>query len=210
MKMPLLTSLLFLMATAASAGSLGEFAGWDETPEAYYITASERQEWKKFASEGDAKTFVEEYFTRRGDGFREELQRRIAIADQYLSQGKKKGSERLQGKMVILLGAPAAISRSNKSEMGSQLSSSPEAASAISNVSGDQATYMRVEPDIVTYTFNDPKVLEIIGRDGDLVVDVAVDTANGKESIRDRKMRKTLDEAFEKIARFSIVVPENE
>jgi GWxTD domain-containing protein len=202
-----LMSLILLVTAGASAASLGALAGWDETPEAYYMTESERQAWKKIASEEEAARFVEEYFSRRGDGFREELDRRIEVADQYLSRGKTKGSERLQGKLVILLGAPAAIVKKNKSEMGRAVGTSTEASSATSNVSGDQSTYMRIEPDVITYTFDDPTVLGVIGKEGRFVVDVTVDTANGKESIRERKMRKALDDAFEKIAQFSIVVP---
>jgi GWxTD domain-containing protein len=98
-----------LLSSDLTAAGLSKLKGWDETPEAYFLTVEERGRWAKLTTDEEAEKFVEEYRASRGKGFAAAIQSRIEYADKNFSMGKKKGSLTLRGRTLIVLGPPARV-----------------------------------------------------------------------------------------------------
>jgi GWxTD domain-containing protein len=88
------------------ASALVAYEGWDESPEAYFLTEADRREWAAISNDSEAAAFVETYFQRRGPCFERELRRRIAYADAHFSTVKTHGAMTLSGRIIIVLGPP--------------------------------------------------------------------------------------------------------
>src|SRR5216684_9211587 len=99
----LFVAALLLCTASVYADGLVNFKGWDATPQAYFMTKAEHQEWATIQSDDEAHKFVESYLARRGPGFPAMLEVRVAAADKHLTVGKLPGSQTLRGKLVILL-----------------------------------------------------------------------------------------------------------
>ncbi len=84
----------------------GNILDWGDSPQGYLMTVQERSEWETVHSEGEAATFIQNYWTRHGEAFHAELMNRIAAADKFLGLSQKKGSETERGRVFIVLGAP--------------------------------------------------------------------------------------------------------
>jgi GWxTD domain-containing protein len=104
-------SVFLLLVPAALWGDRlsAKYRSWDKSPEAYFLTAEERTQWKNIRADADAEKFIADYFARRGPDFPAILKERIAAADKFFSSGKIKGSETLRGKVVILFGPPTSV-----------------------------------------------------------------------------------------------------
>ena len=111
------TTILLVLALAAApaafaAGLSKQYKNWDKTPEAYFLTNPERDQWKKVKTDQEAQNFILDYKTKRGPDFEKMLTERMAVADKYFSSGETKGSETLRGKVIIVFGPPSGIDQS--------------------------------------------------------------------------------------------------
>lgn len=80
---------------------------WDDTPEAYFMTSAEVDQWQRHVlSPTDAEKFVEEFRRKRGPQFQKDLAARIAFADKNFALAKVPGSRTARGRVFILLGPP--------------------------------------------------------------------------------------------------------
>ncbi|HUR80600.1 MAG TPA: GWxTD domain-containing protein [Thermoanaerobaculia bacterium] len=86
---------------------------WNKTPEAYFMTAAEKAEWKNVSSPEDARRFIDEFYRKRGEQFRKDVFTRIDIADKNFKLDKVRGSETQKGRVFMLLGQPN-TSRTNR------------------------------------------------------------------------------------------------
>ena len=112
MKKTVVSLALLLAASVVFADGLSKkYKVWDRSPEAYFLTSSEREQWKKVRTDADAQNFILDYKARRGPDFEKMLADRIAVADKYFSSGETKGSETLRGKVVIVFGPPSSIEK---------------------------------------------------------------------------------------------------
>jgi GWxTD domain-containing protein len=103
-------TVLFLLPVAATGEGLSEtYRSWDKSPEAYFLTAEERASWKNVKTDEQAEKFVADYFAARDLLLPSVLEERIAIADKSFSSGKVKGSQTLNGKIVIVFGLPSRL-----------------------------------------------------------------------------------------------------
>src|SRR5690242_16637983 len=98
---------------AVAAMGADDILKWSKTPEAYYMTAAEKAEWKKIASPGDAQKFVDEYRRKRGEQFLKDVRTRIDIADKNFKLDKTPGSLTQKGRVFMLLGKPT-TARTNR------------------------------------------------------------------------------------------------
>jgi GWxTD domain-containing protein len=119
--------------TPLLAEDLGRFQDWNESPEGYFMTKAEREQWAHVASAGDAEKFVEAFLAKRDAGFPAEVKLRAEQADKYLTIGKVKGSKSLRGKVIVLMGPPSAIHVSSHT-MTTTKRDSPAVAGALSNI----------------------------------------------------------------------------
>jgi GWxTD domain-containing protein len=105
--------LTVLLAVAAPLFAADDIMKWNKTPEAYYMTAAEKAEWKKVASPEQAQKFVDEYRRKRGEQFLKDVRTRIDIADKQFKLDKTAGSLTQKGRVFMLLGSPS-TSRTNR------------------------------------------------------------------------------------------------
>ena len=67
MKKTVVSLALLLAASVVFADGLSKkYKVWDRSPEAYFLTSSEREQWKKVRTDADAQNFILDYKARRG------------------------------------------------------------------------------------------------------------------------------------------------
>ena len=110
-----LKNTLFAAAVAIAVPlfAADDLLQWHKTPEAYFMTAEERTEWKRIASPEDAQRFVDAFHRRRGPQFGRDVRTRIDIADTNFRLDKTAGSLTQKGRVYLLLGPPN-TSRTNR------------------------------------------------------------------------------------------------
>ena len=98
-----MASILLAVALVAASGERGA-GDWSSSPEAYFMTAAETQEWKKLTSEEERARFQLDYWRRRDPTpdtdrhvFQERVRSRILSADDRFSFGKTAGSRSRRG-----------------------------------------------------------------------------------------------------------------
>src|SRR6266536_4750628 len=87
--------------TSLALAQLSKYKDWAKSPEAYFLTPAEKQEWAAVKGDEEAEKFIALYWARRDPNpataqneFRDGVQRRIAAADeQFKSRRYPKGSE---------------------------------------------------------------------------------------------------------------------
>ena len=111
-------ALLSLLAISAFAQVSQEFKDWSTGPATWLMTEEEKTRWKTVKTDADARAFVDLFWARRdptpgtpANEFRNEYNDRVEYADRQFAEGKKKGSMTERGRMFIVLGSPARISR---------------------------------------------------------------------------------------------------
>jgi GWxTD domain-containing protein len=137
------------MASLALA-QLSKYKDWAKSPEAYYLTPSEREEWSRIKSDDEAGKFIALYWAKRDptpstsqNEFKDGVLRRIAAADeQYKARRYSKGSESARGHVFVVLSAPNRQSQTRAQDRAggavgdSGLPTRPEGGSGI----GDNST----------------------------------------------------------------------
>lgn len=211
----LATAVLLLCALSLFAVPPGEkYKQWSESPEAYFMTEAERQQWLAVTTDEAAETFVNEFRARRGgDAFLKEVHKRTEMADKYLTIGGVKGSGSMRGKLVVLFGAPANIAVSDRVAMKGY---APGANTAMvtdlgvghtaATPGGTQRMSGSREPGRAfrdfTFTFAASATPAFKGKD--YVVSIETDTGTGKDRVVKGTEQKDLDAMFEAVAKASI------
>lgn len=113
-----LTMILALSLLVASSGLVfgqlsEEYADWAEGPEGFLLTKEEKKEWKKVASDREAKHFIELFWARRNPNpssgfneFRARFDSMVTYCDREFSSEDKLGSLSDRGRVFLLLGPP--------------------------------------------------------------------------------------------------------
>jgi GWxTD domain-containing protein len=114
----LVFALAGLVVATSALAELSKYKDWDKGPEAYFLTTTERADWKAVSTDEDAEKFIAVYYARRGgDPFKQEISRRISAADQqFKMQRYKRGADSVRGHLLIVLGAPSRVSQSRAQE----------------------------------------------------------------------------------------------
>jgi GWxTD domain-containing protein len=203
---------LLLLATALLAfpllaADLGKYKEWGASPAAYLLTATERAEWATLQSEAVAEAFVKKFTEARGgEKFTTELNKRIQIADKYLTVGTTKGSASTRGKVVIVLGPPKGMTVTDKAGESGRSAALPAGGSGELTIGGGtsvsemtdvaQRGGMAGAENVKIYTFTYDHV----------TVPVEVTAGTGKDRIADKKARIDFDRVIEEAAKASIAV----
>ena len=113
------------VAGSAFAQLSAEYRNWDETAVKWIMTKDEAGQWKRIRTDEEAKAFVDLFWAKRDPSpgtpqneFRQEFDRRVEFADQQFGQARRKGSLTDRGHILIVLGAPYTIARSNPEGQG--------------------------------------------------------------------------------------------
>jgi GWxTD domain-containing protein len=156
-------ALLFFAGVAMASlalAQLSKYKDWAKSPEAYFLTPSEREEWSKITSDADAEKFIATYWAKRDptpatpqNEFKDNAMRRIAAADeQFKSRRFAKGSESPRGRIFVTLGAPNRASQTRAQDRAggavgdSGLPTGPTGGSGIADSSASAVT--------VTWTYD--------------------------------------------------------
>ena len=101
-----LVALLFSLAAPGGAAGLSKYKDWADSPQAYFLSKAEREQWLSVQTDEAAEKFVADYLSARGKGFAAALKNRIDLAEKTYRTGKTKGARSPLGRTLILLGAP--------------------------------------------------------------------------------------------------------
>jgi GWxTD domain-containing protein len=201
-----LAILALLAASRLTADGLSpQFKDWPKSPEAYFLTAEEKTQWKIVKDDGQAREFVERYYARRAPDLPQILKERIGVADKYFSAGKVKGSETLRGKVIILFGPPSelqqnagdgSIGRPGTVDRGSVTSGVADPHSNIGP--GTAGLVVSVTSPTFTIVYDVAHAPKSIGKA--FRVELKMKTAAVQEAVKPEE----LEEEFEMVARASI------
>ncbi|HUM03074.1 MAG TPA: GWxTD domain-containing protein [Thermoanaerobaculia bacterium] len=101
-----IVALVLALAAPAAAAGFSKYKDWADSPQAYFLSKAEREQWGSINSDEAAEKFIAEYQAARGKGFAAAIQSRIDVADKTYKNGKPKGARSPQGKTLVLLGNP--------------------------------------------------------------------------------------------------------
>jgi GWxTD domain-containing protein len=94
--------------------SLDVSEDWSKSPEAYFLTSEEKQEWQRLKSRESRSDFIERYWLKRDptpgtekNEFRDVVLGRIKTAEKRFGIQKTPGSRTARGLVFIVLGSPA-------------------------------------------------------------------------------------------------------
>ena len=198
------------------AADLGKYSKWADSPQGYFLTRDERQQWQDLPNEAAAEKFVQEFLVRRGPGFAAEVAKRAEMADKYLTLADRPGSQTLRGKVIVLFGPPSAMDVANRTKSSTKRDN-PAMAGALSNVgtsggggrnedvrtpTGSIATTTGIRS--YTITFSGEALAKAIDKQTVTFV-IDADAATGKDEWASRSAGKEAEEYFESAAQASIV-----
>jgi GWxTD domain-containing protein len=197
--------LLFL-ASAAAGQIRDNPEDWASSPEAYFLTSEEKEEWHNLSSRDSRHDFIERYWLKRdptpGTGknqFRDTVLGRIKVADARFSIGKLAGSRTNRGKVFIVLGTPArTLENVNPADEQPRPRLPGERFTSLEAAPGNDANYIWTWDKERT-----PELLEAIGRPS-LEIRINVEPSRRRDILQDPGL---FEEVREKIARRSIVNP---
>jgi GWxTD domain-containing protein len=214
--------LVVLFAALALAAPLfarvSKYKGWESSPEGYFMTRAERDQWAKIDTDAEADKFIADFRAKRPDNFEKEVADRAANADKYLTVAKTPGSKSLRGKVVILLGAPTSIDQIDRT-VTSNKRDNPVMAGAYSNMnssgstggSGGRAGSGNEDGNIVGSTTSTSSVVHVMhfnyqgaaAKAADrkqIDVNVEVDPNTGKDRVQSHAEESDLNSIFEAVA----------
>lgn len=208
-----------LLAMPLLAADLGKYKDWDQSPQGYFMTKAEHEQWKAVASEADAEKFVNEFLAKRDAGFADEVKKRAEMADKYLTLSNTPGSKSLRGKVIVLFGPPSAMDVANRTKTSTKRDN-PLVSDAISNSGSigsgggggrgnDSPTNlgasMSTAQGIRTYTitFSGDATTKTIDKPSVTFV-IEADASTGKDGWASRSAGKEAEDLFELMARYSI------
>jgi GWxTD domain-containing protein len=106
-------TLIATLLLAVSAFGADDPLKWNKTPEAYYMTAAEKAEWKNVSSPEQAQKFIDDYRRKRGEQFLKDIRTLVDKADKQFKLDKTAGSLTQKGRVFMILGTPN-TSRTNR------------------------------------------------------------------------------------------------
>ncbi|HEY6146648.1 MAG TPA: GWxTD domain-containing protein, partial [Thermoanaerobaculia bacterium] len=208
--------LLFVAGVAMASLSLAQlskYKDWAKSPEAYFLTPPEREEWAKVKSDEEAEKFIASYWLKRDptpgtpqNEFKDGVMRRIAAADeQFKARRYARGSESARGHVFVVLGAP---NRATQTRLGATDgtasadtglgSTGRDSAAGRSDISGASAN-----PSTVTWTYDKDHFTPAWGIP-EMRLRFAVDPMRGSD---DMSRDPIVDRAMATVAEKTIVNP---
>jgi len=193
---------------------LSKYKGWENSPEGYFMTKAEHEQWAKIDSDTDAEKFIADFRAKRPDNFQKEVADRTANADKYLTVGKTQGSKSLRGKVVILFGPPSQMDVAEKTVANSEKRDNPTVAGAMSNMNsadsggggraGDSnnsvGNSMSTSTVVRIMHFNYQGAIAKTVDRKQIDVNIDVDPVTGKDNTESRADQSDLNSMFETVA----------
>ena len=194
-----LSAAAALVLASVALSQVSKLKDWPRSPEAYFLTPAEKQEWGKLTSDGDAEKFIAAYWAKRGgERFKEAITRRIAAADQQFKLRRQKGSESARGRIFIVLGNPTKVAEAREG------GGAPDTGGASSGAgAGNFDTESGPTAVIQTWTYAKDK-FDASWDVGEFQAKISVDPQRGTDELMNAA---PVNKAIEKIAEHSIAAP---
>jgi GWxTD domain-containing protein len=202
--------LSIALAAPLFAATGEKFKDWEKSPQAYFMTQAEHQQWSAIRTPEEAQQFIDNFLAKRGPKFPTEVADRAAQADKYLTIGKLPGSQTLRGKLVILLGPPSQMDVFQITDNSGIHRDNPTVAGAYSGGTQNNANEDMAGGHEGSSSMGGAKLLKnyhltyASTPSGPLEVTITADADTGKDRPRSRDDSKRLDAAFEAAAQASI------
>ncbi|HEX7190902.1 MAG TPA: GWxTD domain-containing protein [Thermoanaerobaculia bacterium] len=211
-------NLLIVVAVLSLAvpafARLSKYKDWANSPEGYFMTKAERDQWSRIDSDEDAQKFIAEFIAKRPANFEKEVAERAANADKYLTMGKTEGSKSLRGKIVILFGQPTSMDMSDQAITDPGHRDNPITAGAYSNANSSGGSSGRGNEDAMGPMGGGVVTGRVIRNlhlnyQGDIVkvldrkqvdITVQIDPNSGKDHIGSRAVENDVNAMFDAIA----------
>ena len=211
----LLVLLLSIAVVVPVFAANPDFKDWERSPQGYFMTNAEHQEWAAIKTQEEAQKFIDQFLAKRSPTFAADVADRASKADKYFTISKIPGSKTLRGKVVILFGPPSSADVFDVADSSGIHHDSPAMAGALSGGSNagadsggrdaggaDSNEGARTMGGVsVTKNYHFVYTTTVAGP---LDVTISADSATGKDRPRDKKTSKQLDAAFEAAAQASI------
>ena len=199
--------LLSIAVIGSAFAASPDVKDWEHSPQGYFMTKAEHQEWSAIRTQEDAQRFIDQFIAKRGPNFTAEVAARAEQADKHLTVGKMAGSKTLRGKTIILLGPPTGMEVNNYQDASTVHHSSPAVANAYTggslasadDDSNEGSKSMGSANVIRNYHFTYATTPA-----GPLDVTISADPNSGKDRARGRDDAKRLEAVFEAAAQASI------
>jgi GWxTD domain-containing protein len=201
--------LLCILVTAAAKAqpTAPDDEDWAKSPEAYFLTSEEKQEWQGLRSRDSRVEFIDRYWLKRdpspatpANEFRELVLNRIRTADARYRIEKTPGSRTAQGFIFIVFGTPARVQEQRA--VGPGAPRAPEAGSPSPPVGLIEGT-----EHVFTWLYErdrTPRVLEALGIPT-LSISIVVEPQRHKDELQRPGL---VNEYRERLARKTIVNPD--
>jgi len=197
-----LMAVAALAFAAAALAQLSKHKDWERSPEAYFLTPSEKEEWSRVRSDDEATSFIAAYWVKRdpnpatsANEFRDEIGRRIAAADEQFKMRSRRGAETVRGRLLVTLGLPTRVSTARQA-------GGVDDTGGVTAPSIDTRGTLEASPVIVqTWTYEKNKFDPALGL-GELRVRISVDPQRGTDEMMGSG---AAERAISKIAEKSIV-----
>jgi GWxTD domain-containing protein len=197
-----------LLVSFLVAQSARDEEDWASSPEASFLTAAERVEWKILDSRDSRQKFIERYWLKRDPSpgserneFHEMVLARIKTADQRFGIASTPGSRTARGLVSIVLGNPARTQNRLTAPPGADPTSRRigVGVTPLAIPEGNETTTTWFyEPD------RTPRILEVLHRPA-VAIRILVEPSRRSDSIQDPGLFADLKE---QVARASIVNPD--
>ena len=197
---------ILFIAAPLLAGGLTKFKDWDQSPQGYFMTKAEKEQWATIKTDEEAEKFVAAFLANRKPGFAEEVATRATQADKYLTVDKVQGSKSLRGKVIILLGVPSAMDRAAVAKQESKRDN-PFVTGAMTNTGGYDTggrggtagggTTLSTAQGLWIYHFSyQGAAAKALDRNS-VDINVEVDAGTGKDRIASRSEAADVETIFE-------------
>lgn len=214
MKAIRLFAVLAIVALPALADLSAKYKEWGSSPQAYFMTKAEREQWSAVKTDADAEQFIKDFLAKRGPDFPALVNERIAAADKYLSYGKTPGSQTMRGKVIVVLGPPSSfgVTERTNSRAGDSTVSGSVAAGGADGRAGGMPSLSDMQKSAALGQMGANVVRDYdIGYTADklaygkaLNVTVELDITRNTERITSRKVENDLQDAMQSAAAASI------
>jgi GWxTD domain-containing protein len=199
---PVAGILLWALTRAVAAQPVRDSEDWADSPEAYFLTAEERAQWKVLDSRDSRGFFEQRYWLKRDptpgtekNEFKDLILGRIKTADQHFGIEKTPGSRTARGFVFVVFGSPARVRDTHAPP--------PEAprfpAATTGPLEGNETLALWIYDRERT-----PRILEALDRPS-LEIEIMIEPSRHSDSIQKPGLVKELRE---KLAKKTIVNPD--
>ena len=123
----IVTTFATIIAASAFAQLSPENRDWAKGPVQFIMTAQEMQQWNQIKTDADAKAFQDLFWAKRdpspgtpANEYRASFDAAVKYADEHFTEGRRRGSLTDRGRLLLILGAPSRVERSNLSGTAGQ------------------------------------------------------------------------------------------